>query len=122
MDSKDQPFKCDRCSTEYTDLDIYLNHMKIKHHDDQDPLRPCPECGKQLRKHNYDKHLKIHFGERKFKCTECEMTFLFANNLKVCKNLFSILLHKLRIRNIFLSISETHVHPYGRTQFPLHKM
>lgn len=84
LDLKDRPFKCDVCKTSYIDIDVYLTHMKVEHCNEHESFKPCPECGKQLRKHNYDKHLKIHFGERKFKCTKCEMTFLFANNLKVC--------------------------------------
>lgn len=47
--------------------------------------RPCSVCGKLLQKHNFFKHMSVHFGERKYKCKECEMSFKFNDNLKVRK-------------------------------------
>ena len=43
----------------------------------------CPICQKILsNKRSLTKHMRIHSGERPFKCTECDKTFIDKTGLK----------------------------------------
>jgi len=47
-------------------------------------VKICPVCNKNIKYHNnndFENHLKLHTGEKKYKCGECEKSFISQSRL-----------------------------------------
>jgi hypothetical protein len=63
--------KCHRCKFKATDLHEMVDHIQVKHENDQLEPQNCPECGKMVR-NSLKKHIEaVHRKIRKFFCDIC---------------------------------------------------
>ena len=67
-------YECDQCNKKFRQKGTLKVHKIVKH----DKIYPfiCPTCGEGFPSLTVHKrHMSIHTGEKKFKCTFCYMTF-----------------------------------------------
>lgn len=89
--SIDKGFNCTHCSKSFARADHCRTHMDNVHKGEvvdgqlrQPTTEQTCEICKKIFHHmgNYRKHLKIHSGERPFKCEHCDKTFMLSQHLK----------------------------------------
>lgn len=77
-------YKCDECENEYKRKDTLVDHVNKKHNDSYEGRYTCTECNYTSDNSNTIKiHIDaVHKKEKKYKCDQCEMAFLYASVLK----------------------------------------
>lgn len=54
---------------------IILSLLSFQTHSDQMPFR-CEFCSRLFKhKRSRDRHIKLHTGDKKYRCTQCEAAF-----------------------------------------------
>lgn len=86
---KDKPFQCEYCEDCFFSMSAIKRHMRLMHsksgtNEVRQTAREtaiCSTCGKFVK--NIELHMRVHSGEKPFKCTygTCSMAFAQKNNL-----------------------------------------
>ena len=67
----------------------YKRKRRIQKPKERSKVGVCPVCNKYIQYHNnndFKNHLKLHTGERKYKCFECDKSFISQSRLTYHKN------------------------------------
>ena len=74
-------FMCETCSKSFGRQADLNRHRRIVHTDGEEQLL-CETCGKSFRwRHALVEHLRIHTGEKHYKCDSCDQCFTTSGNL-----------------------------------------
>uniref|UniRef100_A0A6A7FR42 Zinc finger protein 624 n=1 Tax=Hirondellea gigas TaxID=1518452 RepID=A0A6A7FR42_9CRUS len=80
------PKRCEYCQERFIHSSNLVKHIRQKHNakymEEQAGNEACPLCSKVLLKSSLVQHMRIHSGERPFKCHMCSKTFRVKCNLE----------------------------------------
>lgn len=80
-------FVCDLCRQKFKTEESRQAHINKVHRDEEERPFVCdfPDCGAKFKRaaHLQSHRSYIHFAERKFACSLCEMTFHYQHGYKV---------------------------------------
>ncbi|XP_063244052.1 zinc finger protein 665-like isoform X5 [Bacillus rossius redtenbacheri] len=75
----EQVLECDRCLKVFTSVESLRTHQMVHR-----GMYTCPHCGKVLSGHvNYLGHIRLHSGERPYKCGLCSRAFTLKQRLNL---------------------------------------
>ena len=65
----DKPFTCEQCGADFTHQCNLSRHILT--HAKQQPLFTCDQCNTQFTHSNLQRHVRVHIGDKLFKCVLC---------------------------------------------------
>lgn len=76
-------FDCSQCDMKFNQIAYLWRHVSSSHGDSMHSLmRKCEICGKEVQRQSIQMHMRVHNGERPFKCEKCDRAFTSPSNLR----------------------------------------
>ena len=80
---------CPLCGVKFSSVTNVREHIKLLHNESSTsscesshkPDHSCPVCGTVLSRNYYVRHMRMHTGERPFKCDNCDKCYKQKKNL-----------------------------------------